>query len=181
MKSQPKLLAARYAKALFEAAGDARFKIFDELTAVSRILGEFSPVFCGAQLNTAQKISKLEALLKGKTSELMERFLKILIERKRFALLGDIKQALEKLILEEKGIVKAQVVSAGPLPEALQHKIQQQLKKLLNRDVQMDLKEDPALLGGVKVRVGDWIMDGSLRGRLKTLSESLINNQEGAV
>ena len=179
MNSASKLLATRYARALFQAARDASDtgageEVLGEVSMARGLMREFSPLFYSPRLSVKEKSAKLASVLKGKVSPLTERFLVLLIERKRFQLLGEIEDALEKTILDSKGIVKAQIHSAAPLPAALRERIGSRLSKIFSREVLMEVKEEPDLLGGVRIRVGDFVIDASLKGRLKALSQTLI-------
>jgi len=91
------------------------------------------------------------------------------------ALLPDVAKAVLKVTREE--IVIARVTTARPLEPAQEKSLQERLQDKFNKRVTLKVKEDPELLGGLKVQVGDTVIDGSLRGRLDRLRDHLINGK----
>ena len=91
------------------------------------------------------------------------------------ALLQDVTKAVLKITREE--IVIARVSTARPLEPAQEKNLQERLQDKFNKRVKLKIKEDPELLGGLKVQVGDTVIDGTLRGRLDRLRDELINGK----
>jgi F-type H+-transporting ATPase subunit delta len=77
----------------------------------------------------------------------------------------------------QRGTVRAHVRSAGRLGEAEQRRLTDDLRKFSGKEVILDVKESPELLGGVVVRMGDWVLDGSLQGKLRRLAAQLVEEQ----
>ncbi len=91
------------------------------------------------------------------------------------ALLPDVTKAVLKITREE--IVIARVTTARPLEPAQEKNLQERLQDKFNKRVKLKIAEDPELLGGLKVQVGDTVIDSTLRGRLDRLRDQLINGK----
>lgn len=104
---------------------------------------------------------------------LVKNFLFVLVDHRRVAMLDEIVAAFEAAVDERTGRVRAQVSSASALPVTEQLLLEQQLGTMTGKKVRCDFEVDPDLLGGVSVRVGSTIYDGSVRGRLNALKRRL--------
>lgn len=100
-------------------------------------------------------------------------FVRLLIENRRLALLPEIVLLYEELRGAAEGTVEAQVVSAFPLTEAQSRAITAGLTQRLGREVKLSASVDQALVGGVVIRAGDLVIDGSVRGKLARLTSQL--------
>jgi F-type H+-transporting ATPase subunit delta len=98
----------------------------------------------------------------------------LLADRKRLAILPYVARELAKLSDEKGGLVRATVTSASPLSETYFSRLKEQLEKSTGKKVQLEQKVDPTLLGGIVTRIGDKVIDGSLKSRLAALRESLL-------
>jgi F-type H+-transporting ATPase subunit delta len=106
-------------------------------------------------------------------TETTRRTLLLLVDRRRARTLPYLAQYLRELADARKGIVRAEVTTAAPLGEDYYARLQAQLEKMTGKTVVVDRKTDPALIAGVVTRIGDRILDGSLRTRLQSLKDSL--------
>ncbi len=179
MQVSDRLLANRYGKALFLAAV--------EKNEEDRVLRELGQAACmaaepamGAYLKNprvsgAEKKKKIEEALGGKAGALTLRFLCLLIDKKRWTLLPLMAAGLAKLNLEKKNMARAVVSSARPLPADAAETLRKRLNGFSGKTVELDMKQAPELIGGIVVRIGDWVLDGSLRGRLERMKEALSN------
>ena len=103
-------------------------------------------------------------------------FLGILVDRRRIRALPPIATRLREMADLRRGISRAEVLTAMPLPEEYFEKLQRELERITGRKVALDRKLDPTLLCGVLVRIGDTVYDGSLVARLKQLKETMQPN-----
>ena len=102
-----------------------------------------------------------------------ENFLQILALNRRLALLPEIAEFYTALLAKQQDIVKTKIVSALPLAKQQQDKLQRALGKRLQRQIEPQYEIDEALIGGVIIRIGDRVIDGSIRGKLEKLGKYL--------
>jgi F-type H+-transporting ATPase subunit delta len=110
-------------------------------------------------------------------SQTVRQLCAILVEHGRMSDFFLIREELERLASEAAGHVEAQVVAASPLPEAQLERLRRALTARTERDVQLRVSVDPALLGGVVAKVGDLVFDGSLRTQLVQLRANLMKGR----
>jgi F-type H+-transporting ATPase subunit delta len=120
----------------------------------------------------ASKKKLLSDALSGKVGATTLRFLELLVDKKRFELMIMIASVYGRLAADKRGAAKAVVRTAKPLSADEQKQLAAKLKNFSGKDVELDVKEDPELIGGVSVKIGDWVLDSSLRGQLRRLKES---------
>jgi F-type H+-transporting ATPase subunit delta len=120
----------------------------------------------------------LQAVVKrAGVSRVMTSFLFLLFDKGRIQYLRDIHAFYEKLTDELANIVRADLVSATDLPEEAIEKIRAALSQKTGKKVKMEVKVDPALIGGAVTKIGDLVLDGSVRSQLKSLKESLQRSE----
>jgi F-type H+-transporting ATPase subunit delta len=103
------------------------------------------------------------------------RFLALLADNRRLALLPEIAGLYEQLRNEAERVVKATVTSATALPASELEGIKAALKRRFGREVEVETAIDPALIGGAVIDAGDVVIDGSLKGKLERLQSALVN------
>ena len=178
--SADSVAAKRYAKALFEAAAqrNAVWDIEQQFRDLVEAL-ERSPeirAFLGSpKFETSLKVSVLRNALEGRTNELLMNAVELLIGRGRQAELAAVYQAYSRIAGEASGQAKAIVYTARPLGEAELAAIAEQFGKLTGKEIRAEQEIDPSLIGGIKVRIGDRLYDGSLSGKLARLEKELIS------
>ncbi len=170
-------VAAVYGRSLFEAAQDA-----DELEEVREQLGEISDAIAGdhdlqvfffsPSLTSEQK---KEGLHKAVTdaNELVANFLELLIDNHRMPSLFKIREELDALADEENQLLPVQIVSAVELDKPTVKQIGDQIAQQTGQQVQIATEVDPDILGGLVVRVGNTVLDASVRLRLDHLRKEV--------
>lgn len=116
-----------------------------------------------------------EALLGGSVTGGPRNLVLLLVRRGRIELLPRVASELRRLWEQRQGIVHAVVTSAAPLSQAETDAVRDKLAAMTGDQVEMELEVDPALLGGILVRMGDRLIDGSVRGRLGRLRTRLTS------
>jgi F-type H+-transporting ATPase subunit delta len=116
-----------------------------------------------------------EAMLGDSVTGAPRNLVLLLVRRGRIELLPRVAAELRRLWEQRQGIVHAVVTSAAPLSEAEAAAVRDKLAVMTGDQVEMELQVDPSLLGGVLVRIGDRLIDGSVRGRLERLRTRLTS------
>jgi F-type H+-transporting ATPase subunit delta len=165
----------RYATALFQLArdGDALDAVTADLDNFHAMLDESddlarlvrSPVYTADEQNRAVTAVLGKAGITG----LAANFIGLVAKNHRLFAIGDMIKAYRKLLAGHRGEVTAEVSSAETLSDTQIDALKQALKETVGRDVQLDTKVDPALLGGLIVKVGSRMVDNSLRTKLNNL------------
>lgn len=170
-------VARPYAKAAFEYARD-----HDDLETWSGLLGklgrvasmrDMQRVFSHPKLDTGRKVDMLVEAAEVKLDDAARRFIDHVGEKGRLSALAAIAEQFESFRAEHDRRLDVTIVSAFELNEKQRDKLGSALKKRLNREISITTQVDSALLGGVILRAGDTVIDGSVRGRLNRLRESL--------
>lgn len=171
-------IARRYARALLDAAGAGADQVLSQLEGFVALLEsnpELADVVNNPAYTRSQKMKVVEALVQvsAGTNPQLSNALKLLVDRGRLSFLPDIARLYRDLVDAKLGRVRGRIVSAVPLaPDALQ-KLSAALKTIVQKDILLESKVDPRILGGVTAQVGAKMFDGSLRTQLDTLGRAL--------
>lgn len=170
-------VARPYAKAAFEYARDN--SVLDTWSDALSFLGQvvvnedIRSFLNSPKLENDQKVSLLVDMLPTQPDDTFVRFLTNLAHQHRLVALKAIAQQFEKLRAEHEQRIDVTVTSAFKLDSKQKTKLTNALKKRLNREISITTQVDQTLIGGVVLRAGDTVIDGSVRGRLDRLSEAL--------
>ena len=169
-------VARNYAEALFAAGakfGDVLDAVAGAISADARI----AVVLESPRVSKAAKSQILEKALKGEAPKEFVRFLQAVVRRGRQGLLGEIAQEYQVLLDVKLNRVHAGVTLADEADGPTQKSVVERLTKALGREVRAYFRADPKILGGVVVRVGDKIFDGSVRRRLTALQRRMLTGE----
>jgi len=170
-------LARPYAKAAFEYA-----QAHQQLASWSAMLGlaaavsqddRMQRVLKAPRLTSTEKATTFIEVCGDKFDAQVRNFLHITSENNRLELLPEIAELFELYKAEQEKSVDVDVTSAFALSDEQQDKLAKVLSARLNREVRLQVAEDAALIGGVIIRAGDLVIDGSIRGKLANLAEAL--------
>lgn len=172
-------LAGRYALALFELARDGKTldSVAASLSTLKGALAESADLRALTRsplINrdaAARAIAAVAATLG--LDDLTTRTLGALAANRRLSQTGGVIRAFEALLSAHKGETRAEVTSAFPLTKAQQNALARQLKARTGRDMALDLSVDPAIMGGLVVKMGSRMIDSSLRTRLNKLAQAM--------
>jgi F-type H+-transporting ATPase subunit delta len=174
-------VARRYARALFGIGVDAgKFEQLgqeiDDFAALLEESPELRQALENPVFQPSEKRAVLEKLLPriAPTPE-VQRFVLLLLERRRIVLLPAIARAYRDMTDAHLGRVRAQVTSAEPLAQPVLDRVRRSLEQRTGKQVIVETAVDPELLGGVVARVGDLVLDGSVRTQLQDLRAKLLN------
>jgi len=144
--------------------------VCDLISAHPRLEG----VLRAPQIAEREKRALLTRLFRKRTHALIHELLQLLLEKKRFAILAEIGLAYREMLAVRGGIQRTQIVTAVPLPADLAAQLEQRLAAISGKTVALETRVDPQILGGVIVRMGDGVMDGSVRRRLQEMRNALL-------
>ena len=172
-------LAGRYASALFELARDEKQieSVSQSLATLRQALAD-SPDF--AAVTTSPLIARDDAAKAVQAAAqamaldtLTTRFLGVLARNGRLGQLPNAIRDFGRLAAEHRGETTAEVVSAHPLNDEQVESIRRQLRARVGRDVMLEARVDPAVLGGLVVRLGSQMIDSSVRTKLNSLAQAM--------
>ena len=168
-------MAARYALALFELADEQRKldAVADDLKALDAAIAEnedLRRMMASPVIGRAAQGQAIEALLQqAGADELTQRFVSVSAANRRLYALRDIIKAYLAELAKRRGEVTAEVTSAQSLSDEQARAVEQALQQVEGRNVALSMKVDPALIGGMVVKVGSRMIDSSLRTQLERM------------
>lgn len=178
LKLQDRPVAARYARALFDAAlkEKAVEPVRRELARLRAVLAASPDLDDALRHPRATPAAKRDVLEKvfGRFSVVLDRFIGILLEKKRWDALREILPVYERLANEAGGILAVEAETATPLMENEAAKFCRSLEKSWGGPVSLRTRVREDLLGGVVLRVGDQVWDNSLKGQLERLRDAWL-------
>jgi len=173
------VIAKRYARALYDLGKEEGLqdKFLGDMEAVVSILSqneEFRAIMESPLYDIVLKRRIMgEIVGKIKLSKYIENFLGILLEKDRFVHLDAILDSYRQIVDEASGKVRASVTSATELDKTQLERIANTLKKIVKKEVDLDVSIDPKLIGGMIAEVEGMIYDGSVKTQITRLKQSL--------
>jgi len=172
-------IARRYAKALLligkeDNQIDTYRQELEEFSALIEKEGTLGQAINNPLYNAEGRKKVLESVIeKLALSRVMRSFLTLLFDKGRFVYLSSINDFYQKLADELKGIARASLVSATELSSEAVDKIRNTLSDKTGKDIILEVEQDPGLIGGIVTRIGDLVLDGSIKTQLLNMRESL--------
>ena len=172
-------LAGRYAIALFELARDAKQidAVGASLATLRRAIDEsedLRTLIGSPMIAREEQASALGGVVGALGLDpLTGNFVGVLAQNRRLSQLPNVIRAFNLLAARHRGEITAEVTSARPLEEDQVGAIKQHLRSRMGRDIAVDLSVDPAILGGLVVKVGSQMIDSSIRTKLNTLAHAM--------
>lgn len=175
-------IAKNYAEALLAAAGQLRQvdefgRLMDAVAGAVSADPRIAAVLASPRVAKSVKGQLLAEALEGTAPAEFIRFLQAVTRRGRQALLGDIAQQYQALVDVQQNRVHAGVTLSTAPDAALTRRIVDRLTEVLGKEVRAHVSADPGILGGVIVRIGDRVFDGSLKRRLATLRRRMLTGE----
>jgi F-type H+-transporting ATPase subunit delta len=171
-----KTLAKRYAAALLrttdpEGSTEEAEGLLLSLGQVYRADKAFRGLLAHPQVPRAAKKKLLRKAYEGRARDSFLRFLDLLVDKNRTDLIPELAEAFDRLADASKGVVRVKVVSWKPLDEGRREKLAGTLSRMTGRKILLEAATDASLRGGMRVHLGDSVLDGSVAQRLKVLGE----------
>ena len=174
--------AGRYAKALLDVAIKEAdpVRIEPELASFAELYSTNEDLR-KALTNPAVPVQAKRGVIEQLSARLapskpLAKLLRLLAERDRLELLPDLLTAYRDRLMDYQQVVRAEVVSAMPLPEAQAKQLQDKLANVTGRTVTMTTRVDPSIIGGVVARVGSTVYDGSVATQLQRMKDRLVES-----
>ena len=186
MKGELAAIAAQYAEAALELAetadggsisGGVADTVAKDLIGINAVLSnapDLGLVLNHPALSPKEKSDLLLKTFEGRVHDLTFRLLNLLNDRRRLELLPELEDEYLKLLRERKNIVSARLVCAEALSDSEVADIKARLTEHLGKKLELTVEVDESLLGGAVLRLGDQVIDGSLRGKLQSIGKSLL-------
>jgi len=169
-------IARRYASAYFDVArdDDAVDARGDDLARAADTLRnpEVADALGNPRLDVADRVTLALQLIDG-LGDGVRNLVRCLVERNRISVLPGVVEQYRVLADRARGVVRAQVTVAVEVSKAVHERIAAALRERFGSDVQIEVHNDPAIIGGLVLRVGDRVIDNSLRTHLQQLQASL--------
>jgi len=177
----PDALAEIYARSLFELAEakggratiESTLAELEDILELARADARFNEFLASRILPVAKRSASLEKILKGKASDLTLRFLQVVNEKGRLAHLPPIVSAFDHLVQEKFGRVEVDVYTAAPISPDELRIIRDRLQAAIGKEPIMHPYTDESMIGGIRLQIGDKLVDGSLSTRLRKLKDQL--------
>lgn len=185
--SHPNALAQIYAQSLYELADAAGGRStveeclseLEDILELSRENPKFSEFLSSRTLAVSDREASIGRIFKGRISDLTLRFMLTLNKKGRLTILPAITAAFDRIVQTKFGRVEIDVFTAQPLDAGPLTDLQGKLSRKMGKDVILHPYTEPSMIGGVKFRIGDELIDASIRTRLRAMKDQ-INKKGGA-
>lgn len=172
------LVARRYSQALFEVGKEENKldEYLEEIKLIGDVCSEYKDFFellKTPKISISEKKDVFEETFEGKISKEVSNFLKIILDKRRINNIFEITKEYEKLVDKHNGVVKADAYTTTPLEEETLKLLEENLSKTTDKKVKLTNKIDETLIGGVKIILGDKVIDGTLKKKLTNIESSL--------
>ncbi|AYF54180.1 ATP synthase F0F1 subunit delta [Clostridium sp. K25] len=174
-------LDRRYALALYEVA-DKNGKVKEYIQELKEIVDlinnneELLKIVQHPEVTTAKKKKIFKEIFKGKIDDNLLAFLLILIEKERIMYLKEKVKEMEKIHLEKQNIIVAHIKSVIPLNEEQKSVLVEKLSKKYQKNIMLKEQLDKSLIGGLYVRIGDDVIDGTIKGKFEEIRKRVSKN-----
>lgn len=180
MKSDMSGVATQYAQAVFELAEKEgkTDRVLGDIQAINLEISstpDLAAIVKNPVVPATAKKEVLIAFFKPKCDDLTMRLVEMLADRRRLKALSALETAYQQLVRDKKGIVVGTLISAEPLDDRERAHLESELRQKLGKQLELNLQVDSSLIGGYVLRIGDQVIDGSLKGRLQAIERSLLS------
>ena len=177
MAEESTTIARPYAEAVFKLAQET--SRLDQWSAVLGLLAavmqdeRVAKIIANPKTGSEQSIALLSEIGGEHLDQEAQNLIRLLVRNGRLSVLPEIAHIYDALKNERQGALDVQVASAFEMSKAQEQQLAKALSKRLNRDIRVTSVVDSSLIGGVRIRAGDLVIDGSVQGRLQKLATEL--------
>jgi len=174
-----KSVAVTYINALLDTAKSRNElnRLEEDLKTLSKIMAKyesFVKVLVHPSITRKEKKDTIKKIFGDVFSKRMQDFLNLLVDRRKEKVLEFVPEIFRKVLDEKKGIIRAKVQTAIPIVGERREHLKSQLNKITGKDVEVEVSENPEILGGLLIEIGNRMIDGSVLNRLKNLRSRLL-------
>ena len=181
IESPPDALAEIYARSLFELAQDtggaegleATLGELEDILELARQDAALNEFLASRVLPVADRKRSMQAIFGGRASDLVVHFLQLLNDKGRLSHLPAIVASLDQMVQDAVGRIEVDVYTAGPIDAEQLRQVKEQLQQIMAREAIVHPYTDESMLGGIRLRVGDQLVDGSLSTKLRRFRDQL--------
>jgi F-type H+-transporting ATPase subunit delta len=156
-----------------KAGAESALEELKDLAKLATDMPAFGEVLSNPAINTEHRARVLSNSLKGRVSDDTLRFLQVLNAKDRISALGGVAASFDKIVQDKMGRVEVAVTTAQPMGAGELEALRGKLAASLQREVVLSAKVEPSMLGGIKVRIGDKLLDGSFASQLRRMKDKL--------
>ncbi len=172
------LISTTYSTALFDICVEENKvdEFMNEMAFINEVLNsnkDFFEILKTPRININEKKKIIDETFGGKINKEIVNFIKILVEKRRINHILEIAREFDRIACDYKGIVRADVYSSISLSDDQIKKLEKKLSEKSKKTVEVRNIVDKSLIGGLKVRFNDLVIDGTLKGKLEDLENSL--------
>lgn len=173
------VIADRYADALVKIAQDGKLtfeKIHTDLNTVKEILTQskdLSEFLANPIMSAESKKEVIDKVFSNETDALIVNFLKVLVDKNRFEAFDEVLDSYNKYLDEINNISRIEVTSAVKMSEDSENRLKIKLEEKLKKNVVLDLNINPDIIAGLIIKIGDNVVDMSMKHKLQDLSKSI--------
>lgn len=172
------LVSKTYAGAFFDIAQEIgkEEEYFEELKELDKIFslhGDLMTFLKSPVFSKEEKKKLLAEIFSGKVSEYAMNFLKVLVDKGRIGLFAEIASTYKTMLYRKKNMEEVTAITAVAMTQEMKDALTQKLNTSLGKDVILQNKVDPSILGGVVLKIGNEQIDGSVKNRLETIKKEL--------
>ncbi|MFZ4576096.1 MAG: ATP synthase F1 subunit delta [Phycisphaerales bacterium] len=180
-QSDPNAVSNVYAKSLYQLADSkgGRAQVETCLAELEAILDlaqstpNFGEFLSSRAVSESDRAAALQKIFKGRISDLTNSFLQVLNAKGRLSVLPSIVTAFDMVVQEKFGRVEVDVFTAEPIDEELKNTLRSRLQVVMGKEVVLHSYLDGAMIAGVKLRVGDQLIDGSVATQLRAMRDRI--------
>ncbi len=171
-------IARQYSKALYEIGDekDNLFELYDELKELNRSIKEnesLSEALFHQRVLVEEKQRVFKRVFEDKLSDDIYKFMMLLIEKRRIYFLENIVAEFRRQVYKHENIITVEVTTAVEMSSETKDKLKAKLNEHVDKKIEMEEYCDPDIIGGMVLKIGDYLIDGSIKSKLESLEEQI--------
>ena len=179
MKQHYSTIALTWAQSLLDLANEQgqTESVANDVQQLEQLIEQnrdFADFLSSPGISNEERANALSRIFSGRVSVLQERFLQLMSERGRLSLLPEVLEAFEHLLDEQLGKIEVDVTVAARLSDSELEAVRSRVSQALGRDAVIHQYVDPDIIGGIVLRVGDQVVDASIRRQLEAMRRRLM-------